>query len=194
MVFPVNDPRFCYAYRVKTLLSEGAKFSGEPDRDAGKTESISPNGIANFGKTVPAPEVGDGKGGFPDSKKFRAMLVKIMPGYDWTIHRASKGATSLVATGTQSSGFNRLSTLEVMWKVEQTGGWFVARSSGYGLRSRWLAQNGDVTLAKALRGLQEIYAHKAHTYRQHELALKNARSVKPTPDPLPQQDTLYDQT
>jgi hypothetical protein len=21
MVFPVNDPRFCYAYRVKTLLS-----------------------------------------------------------------------------------------------------------------------------------------------------------------------------
>ncbi len=112
-----------------------------------------------------------------DSKKFRAMLVKIMPGYDWTVHRASKGSTSLTATGTQSSGFNRLSTLQVTWQTKDGYDWFTAKSSGYGLRSPWLAENGDATLARALRGLQDFYAAKANTYRSHELALKNARAA-----------------
>ena len=47
------------------------------------------------------------------SKDFRAELVKIMPGYDWTVHKQLSKNT-LAATGTQSNGFNRLSTLAVV--------------------------------------------------------------------------------
>lgn len=109
------------------------------------------------------------------AKDFRAKLVKIMPGYNWTVHRASKGATKLVATGTRSSGFNRLSTLEVSWTRNDHGDWFEARSAGYGLRAPWLGKNGDVTLARALRGLQEHYVRKSNTYHSHAQALANAR-------------------
>lgn len=114
-----------------------------------------------------------------DSRAFRASLVKIMPGYDWTVHRAGKGAKRLVATGTQSSGFNRCSTLEVTWQRKPTGDWYVARSSGYGLRVPWLGEVGDVTLARALRGLQDHYQRKSANYDSHMRALKNAR-VDPT--------------
>ena len=58
-----------------------------------------------------------------NSNEFRAELVKIMPGYSWTVRRdpawlrkavpAPEGLNVLTATGTQSSGSNRLSTLEV---------------------------------------------------------------------------------
>lgn len=110
-----------------------------------------------------------------DATAFRKALVKIMPGYSWTVHRAAKGATRIVATGTQSSGFNRLSTLEVTYKGTNKGDWFTARSAGYGLRASWLHENGDVTLARALRGLQDHYRNMAATYGGHERALESAR-------------------
>lgn len=57
-----------------------------------------------------------------NSKEFRAELEKIMPGYMWTVHRPSKHLRFppyvLVATGIQSSGSNRLSTLEVTRRVD----------------------------------------------------------------------------
>ncbi|WP_375194671.1 hypothetical protein [Sphingobium sp.] len=112
-----------------------------------------------------------------DAKDFRAKLVKIMPGYSWTVHRAGKGATKLTATGTQSSGFNRLSTLEVTYSRTEKGDWFTARSAGFGLRARWLHENGDITLARALRGLQDHYQQMANTYRGHAQALQDARTV-----------------
>lgn len=110
-----------------------------------------------------------------DPNAFRKALVKIMPGYSWTVHRAPKEATRITATGTQSSGFNRLSTLEVTYKSTDKGDWFTARSAGFGLRARWLHENGDVTLARALRGLQDHYRNMAATYSGHERALENAR-------------------
>ncbi|HHG4756127.1 TPA: hypothetical protein ACSQFI_000056 [Pseudomonas aeruginosa] len=45
--------------------------------------------------------------------QFRAELVKIMPGYNWTVHASRSSEKLLVATGIQSSGSNRLSTLRV---------------------------------------------------------------------------------
>lgn len=110
------------------------------------------------------------------AKDFRAQLDKIMPGYNWTVHRASKGATKLVATGTQSSGFNRLSTLEVSW-TRKDYDWFEARSAGYGLRAPWLGKVGDATLARALRGLQDHYQRKAATYNGHASALASGRQA-----------------
>lgn len=111
------------------------------------------------------------------SNEFREKLVKIMPGYKWTVHRASKGATRLVATGTQSSGFNRLSTLEVTYTAKENYDWFDVRSAGYGLRAKWLCQTGDATLARALRGLQDQYRATAQTYEAHARALEKGRAA-----------------
>lgn len=111
-----------------------------------------------------------------DPKTFRTALDKIMPGYKWTIHRAPKGSMKLVATGTQSSGFNRLSTLEVTW-TRKDYDWFEARSSGYGLRAPWLGKAGDATLARTLRGLQDFYRDKAATYSGHERAIAAGRPL-----------------
>ncbi|WP_288803887.1 hypothetical protein [uncultured Novosphingobium sp.] len=109
--------------------------------------------------------------------EFRAKLAKIMPGYDWTVHKVAKGATKLVATGTQSSGFNRLSTLEVTWDSRNGIEWYVARSAGYGRRAPWLCSNGDVTLARCIRGLQDQYKSHAATYAAHERALQVGRGA-----------------
>lgn len=113
-----------------------------------------------------------------DSIAFRAKLANLMPGYDWTVHRAAKDATKLRATGTQSSGFNRLSTLEVTYTSVGQADWFTARSAGYGRRAPWLHENGDVTLARALRGLQDHYRHMSGVYHGHERALAQGRSAR----------------
>ena len=117
-----------------------------------------------------------------NTKLFRAELVKIMPGYKWAVHRLPKGCISrqLVATGTQSSGSNRLSTLEV--KRNELDGRVVyeARSSGFGLRAPWLGNGSGCTLAQALRDLQNGYEWHAHQYRIHADALNRARTRKPT--------------
>jgi hypothetical protein len=106
---------------------------------------------------------------------FRAELVKIMPGYSWTVHRHPKDAVRMTATGIQSSGFNRLSTLRVT--RSEVGGqvWYTAKSAGHGLRAKWLHENGDGTLARALRGLQEHYERAASTYHSHAARLREAR-------------------
>lgn len=112
------------------------------------------------------------------AKDFRAELVKIMPGYNWTVHK-SKIAGYLEATGTQSSGMNRLSTLSVV-RREKDGEktMYEAKSAGFGLNSKWLHRNGDLTLARALRGLQDHYEYMAATYQGHANALKNARVLE----------------
>lgn len=110
-------------------------------------------------------------------KDFRAELVKIMPGYSWTVHK-SDTAGYLDATGTKSSGFNRLSTLRVVrrdnYPVSGVAGYEV-KSAGFGLHSPWLAKNEDTTLARALRGLQQHYERMAATYHGHAQELQTAR-------------------
>lgn len=110
-----------------------------------------------------------------NSNQFCKALLKIMPGYNWTVHN-SKVEGVLSATGTQSSGFNRRSTLRVTWRETNGRTWFEAKSAGYGTHAPWLSSCGDVTLAKALRGLQNNYRAAAQRYHSHAEALERARS------------------
>ncbi|PWJ81512.1 hypothetical protein C7441_11044 [Pseudaminobacter salicylatoxidans] len=118
-------------------------------------------------------------------KEFRAELTKIMPGYSWTVHKSSTD-DYMEATGTQSSGFNRLSTLVVVRRDNYAGKgndrpWYTVKSAGFGLRAPFLGAYEDGTLARALRGLQKHYEHMAGTYAGHARALQSARQPKKEP-------------
>lgn len=113
-------------------------------------------------------------------KEFRAELAKIMPGYSWTVHKADDQRV-LDATGVQTSGFNRLSTLLVERRDNYAGRgfpWYTVKSAGFGRRAPFLGENADRTLARALRGLQKHYKHTAATYAGLARALENGRTAK----------------
>lgn len=110
-----------------------------------------------------------------NAKEFRESLVKVMPGYSWTVHRTLKGFTFLEATGIQSSGFNRLSTLSVIYREKNGVASYEAKSAGYGTRAKWLHTHTDRTLARALRGLQDHYEGVSNTYRSHAASLAKGR-------------------
>lgn len=108
------------------------------------------------------------------SPEFRKELMKIMPGYKWTIHRPSpKGYLS--ATGIKSSGFNRLSTLFVERFKGGDDITYEAKSSGFGKSAPWLSECKAGTLARVLRSLQDHYEVRAQNYGSHASALKYAR-------------------
>jgi len=114
-----------------------------------------------------------------NSTKFRKELIKIMPGYKWTVHRKMfKDSKYFAATGIQTAGFNRLSTLEVVvsWKGDVFE--YEVKSSGFGLNAPWLSTNTDATLARALRGLQNHYEATASMYNGHAYDLKAGRIKK----------------
>lgn len=112
-----------------------------------------------------------------NSAEFRKELMKIMPGYNWTIHQTSDPKHFQSATGIQSSGFNRLSTLRVE-RTERNGEvWYEAKSAGYGVKAPWKAHIGDRTLARALRGLQTHYQCNAEIYRELAARLEEGRKV-----------------
>ncbi|MEY2335717.1 hypothetical protein [Acidithiobacillus ferrianus] len=106
--------------------------------------------------------------------EFRKELVKIMPGYNWTCHQ-SRIPEYLSATGTQSSGFNRLSTLSIIRREQEGTVKYEAKSAGFGLRAKWLHSAEDRSLARVLRGLQDYYEHMANTYGAHAEHLKVGR-------------------
>lgn len=98
---------------------------------------------------------------------FRKELVKIMPGYKWTVHKSNCPDKYLSATGTQSSGSNRLSTLHVERREDYAGSGhprYEAKSAGYGAKSPWMHTSSGRTLAQALRSLQQHYERQASTY------------------------------
>ncbi|MDF5944550.1 hypothetical protein P4198_25090 [Pseudomonas aeruginosa] len=117
--------------------------------------------------------------------QFRAELVKIMPGYNWTVHASRSSEKLLVATGIQSSGSNRLSTLRVERRDDYAGSGkprYEVSSAGYGTRSPWLHTAQDKTLARALRSLQEHYEGNARKYSIHASDLQRGRiATPPTP-------------
>lgn len=114
-----------------------------------------------------------------NSAEFRKELVKIMPKYEWTVHKSSNPEMHLSATGIQSSGFNRLSTLSVVRREKGADGgvWYEVKSAGSGTKPPWLAERGGRTLAQALRSLQTHYENRAQTYRGHANDLQNARKA-----------------
>ena len=108
--------------------------------------------------------------------EFRKDLIKIMPGYKWTVHRKSfSDSNYLSATGIQSSGFNRLSTLQVVRRERNGSIEYEVKSSGFGKNTRCLSDYTDVTLARALRGLQDYYERMAARYNRHVWDLKHGR-------------------
>lgn len=109
---------------------------------------------------------------------FRTRLMTIMPGYSWTVHRAGRNDTQIIATGTRSSGFNRTSTLRVIWNISARGNdTYRAMSAGYGAKSPWVKEYTDTTLALALRGLQLAYEHEAQKFRACAAALQSGRQA-----------------
>lgn len=113
-----------------------------------------------------------------NSNEFRKELVKIMPGYNWTVHQTT-AAGCMEATGIQSSGFNRLSTLSVSRREREGKVGYEAKSAGFGLHAKWMHTNADGTLARALRGLQNHYETQANSYRAHAEYLKKGRGQSP---------------
>jgi hypothetical protein len=81
----------------------------------------------------------------------------------------------MIATGIQTSGFNRLSTLEVKRCVRGDVVSYEVKSAGFGCRAKWLASSSGRTLAQALRGLQDHYERVAQNYRVHADALIKGR-------------------
>jgi hypothetical protein len=112
------------------------------------------------------------------ASEFRAELEKLMPGYQWTVHRSTFPGF-VQATGSQSSGSNRLSTLNVQRRDEEGKVSYEVRSAGYGLKAKWLHTTEGPTLARALRKLQDHYEAVAATYRSHAQALQKGRQTAP---------------
>ena len=116
-----------------------------------------------------------------NTAKFREELVKTMPGYKWTVHRSfpkldDSGTYALCATGTQSIGFNRMSTLQIIRRERDGHITYEAKSSGFGKRAPWLHTTIDGTLARALRGLQNHYETMASEYLRHACDLQSGRT------------------
>ncbi len=103
----------------------------------------------------------------------RASLKNLLPGYKWTVHKPS---VDLTATGIQSSGFNRCSTLEVVARAGTP--WFEARIAGFGKRAKWLHVGCGCTLAKAIRGLQDGLQNEGQIYISQHNAMESARVSK----------------
>lgn len=108
--------------------------------------------------------------------KLREELVKAMPGYSRTVHKGKATDIVVIATGIQSAGSNRLSTLRVERREADGVVKYTARSAGYGRRAPWLHTATDGTLARALRSLQQHYERTASQYSTHAGALRVGRS------------------
>ena len=123
-----------------------------------------------------------------NANKFREELVKIMPGYKWTVSRPPKlimalgdgSVPYLEATGVQTSGYNRTSTLSVIRNNRDGNITYSVKSSGFGLKS-WMAERTEGTLTRALRALQEHYEHMAQKYSAHAHDLQLGRKKEDQP-------------
>ena len=112
-----------------------------------------------------------------NSADFRKELIKIMPGYAWTVHKSSNPDFHQSATGIQSSGFNRLSTLKVTRRVRDGAVDYETKSSGNGTKARWAHISHCGTLARSLRGLQSYYEREAAEFHLLASRLKLGRTA-----------------
>ena len=114
-------------------------------------------------------------------KELRAELLKLMPGYSWTVNSSLCRNGYFVATGIQTSGTNRLSTLHVERRDNYAASGlprYEVRSAGYGARSPWLHSAADSSLSRALRDLQNHYEREASKFSSHASALRAGRSAR----------------
>jgi hypothetical protein len=109
------------------------------------------------------------------TKDFRAELLKIMPGYKWTVHRHEIYREGLMADGIQTSGFSRLSTLSVVRMETDMGPIYEAHLFGYGRKGERIHACKGATLAQALRGLQNHCETMVRLYESAVEALEKGR-------------------
>ena len=120
------------------------------------------------------------------TKKFRDDLKKIMPGYKWTVLKSpflrddEEYDHFVQATGIQTAGFNRLSTLQVTRRKRNGEIEYEAKSSGFGKRAIWLATYSAPTIARALRELQTHYENVASNYAHHASSMRAGRGAVKT--------------
>ena len=121
-----------------------------------------------------------------NTKEFRQEIVKIMPGYNWAVKKpyrlkteTAPGFAHMEAVGTQSRGFNRMSTLQIKRRVGDNGDIeYEANVAGYGTRGPWTGTRKGKTLARTLRGLQEYCEAKLAEYAACVNAMEGARAKK----------------
>ena len=121
-----------------------------------------------------------------NTAKFREELVRIMPGYKWTVRRpwTKNDYRYMEAEGSQSAGFNRMSTLRVVRRKVDDKIEYEVKSAGFGMRVPWCETYKSRTLALALRGLQNKYKRNrkhhedmARHYGRHEMDLEQGRKA-----------------
>ena len=115
----------------------------------------------------------------PTPAELRKSLIKILPGYKWTVHKSSSPDGYLRATGIQTAGFNRLSTLSIEVRFKKGELEYEAKSAGFGLRAPWLSSATDGTLTRAVRALQSYYEGQEAKYGQHAANIRHARATTP---------------
>lgn len=113
----------------------------------------------------------------PQHDQFRNDLKKIMPGYKWTVHKPLFEGASLDATGIQTAGFNRMSTVQVTLVETEGSKTYTVKSAGFGAKARWRHTTTGRTLAQAFRDLQTHYEREEQEYRSLANALKAGRSA-----------------
>lgn len=109
---------------------------------------------------------------------FRKELLKLMPGYKWTVHKSRIPERYLTATGIISSGLNRTSTLEVTKNTTELGVDYEVKFAGNGTKSPWVFTTNYPTLARAFRELQKSMENKASIYSHYSNTLQNSRDLK----------------
>ena len=107
-------------------------------------------------------------------KKFRDELKKVLPGYKWTVHKQICN-DFITATGIQSAGMARTSTIKITRRDRDNIVSYSAKSAGYSCNAEWLGDCTRSTLKQALRSLQDYYEHQASKYSSHAFAIKSGR-------------------
>lgn len=122
-----------------------------------------------------------------NTKEFRDELTKIMPGYKWTVKKPYRlygeretdpGFALMKATGIQSSGFNRMSTLAVERREEGGKVEYEAKIADYGTRGPWVETDKGQTLARALRYVQDRCETMERLYKACAFSMQSARAQK----------------
>ena len=108
---------------------------------------------------------------------FRQELVKVMPGYKWTVKKYLIGDTVAEAEGIQTSGFNRLCTLQVTKRTSRDTGEQVysVKDAGNGKRAYWGESFKSHSLKSALRILQDYHENSARHHRGQASYLQAGR-------------------
>lgn len=124
-----------------------------------------PDKIKNHEGKKPSPTV--------LAQALRKDLEKILPGYKWTASRHASPDFQ-TATGIQSSGFNRLSTLVVVRRCRPHS-YYEITGYGYGTRGAEMGRVAGLTVVQAVRELQTHYERMSGKYAALERALAEAR-------------------